>query len=79
MIGLGRMSSNITRRLLDGVHHFVVYDAIKEAVEDLRRDTEVEAGESSIMITGVKVIKIIEYRHRVDLIFTGWDFPDNLA
>ena len=37
--------------------------ALFPAVEGLRRDTEVEAGESSIMITGVKVIKVIEYKH----------------
>jgi len=35
MIGLGRMGSNMTRRLLDGGHHVVVYDPIKEAVEVL--------------------------------------------
>lgn len=35
MIGLGRMGSNIARRLLDGGHHVVVYDPIKEATEAL--------------------------------------------
>jgi 6-phosphogluconate dehydrogenase len=35
MIGLGRMGSNMTRRLLDGGHHVVVYDPIKEATEVL--------------------------------------------
>jgi 6-phosphogluconate dehydrogenase len=35
MIGLGRMGSNMTRRLLDGGHHVVVYDPNKEAVEAL--------------------------------------------
>ena len=35
MIGLGRMGSNMTRRLLDGGHHVVVYDPIKEATEAL--------------------------------------------
>ncbi len=35
MIGLGRMGSNMTRRLLDGGHHVMVYDPIKEAVEAL--------------------------------------------
>jgi len=33
MIGLGRMGSNMARRLLDGGHCVVVYDPIKEAVE----------------------------------------------
>lgn len=35
MIGLGRMGSNMTRRLLDGGHRVVIYDPIKEAVEAL--------------------------------------------
>ncbi len=35
MIGLGRMGSNMARRLLGGGHHVVVYDPIKEAVEAL--------------------------------------------
>jgi len=35
MIGLGRMGSNMTRRLMDGGHRVVVYDPIKEAVEML--------------------------------------------
>ena len=35
MIGLGRMGSNMTRRLLDGGHRVVVYDPIKEAIETL--------------------------------------------
>jgi 6-phosphogluconate dehydrogenase len=35
MIGLGRMGSNMTRRLLDGDHHVVVYDPNKKAVEAL--------------------------------------------
>ena len=35
MIGLGRMGSNMTRRLLDGGHHVVVYDPIKEVIEAL--------------------------------------------
>ena len=35
MIGLGRMGSNMTRRLLGGGHRVVVYDPIKEAIEAL--------------------------------------------
>jgi len=35
MVGLGRMGSNITRRLLGGGHRVVVYDPIEEAVETL--------------------------------------------
>jgi 6-phosphogluconate dehydrogenase len=35
MIGLGRMGSNMTRRLLAGGHRVIVYDSIKAAVETL--------------------------------------------
>jgi len=35
MIGLGRMGSNMTRRLVDGGHRVVVYDPIQEAIEAL--------------------------------------------
>jgi 6-phosphogluconate dehydrogenase len=35
MIGLGRMGSNMARRLMDGSHRVVVYDPIKEATEAL--------------------------------------------
>ncbi len=35
MIGLGRMGSNMVRRLLGGGHHMVVYDPVKKAVAAL--------------------------------------------
>ena len=35
MIGLGRMGGNMARRLLDGGHHIVVYDPLKEAAAAL--------------------------------------------
>jgi len=35
MVGLGRMGSNMVRRLLDGGHRAVVYDPIKDAVETI--------------------------------------------
>ncbi len=35
MIGLGRMGSNMARRLLAGGHHVVVYDPINQAVETM--------------------------------------------
>jgi 6-phosphogluconate dehydrogenase len=38
MIGLGRMGSNIVRRLLRGGHRVVVYDTEKEAVAALAED-----------------------------------------
>lgn len=46
MIGLGRMGSNMARRLLGGGHRVVVYDLIKEAVEALV--AKGAAGSSSI-------------------------------
>ncbi len=35
MIGLGRMGSNMARRLLGGGHRMVIYDPVKEAVDGL--------------------------------------------
>ena len=37
MIGLGRMGSNMVRRLIDGGHECVVHDAQPEAVEDSKQ------------------------------------------
>ena len=38
MIGLGRMGSNMARRLLEGGHRVAVYDALKTAVSRLVED-----------------------------------------
>ena len=38
MIGLGRMGSNMARRLLEGGHRVAVYDALKTAVSRLMED-----------------------------------------
>jgi 6-phosphogluconate dehydrogenase len=38
MIGLGRMGSNMVRRLLQGDHHCVVFDRSPEAVEELAKE-----------------------------------------
>src|SRR5260370_23651644 len=46
MIGLGRMGSNMTRRLLAGGHVCVVFDKFPKAVEELSRAKAV--GASSI-------------------------------
>jgi 6-phosphogluconate dehydrogenase len=46
MIGMGRMGSNMARRLLAGGHSCVVFDRLPKAVEDLARDKAV--GASSI-------------------------------
>ena len=38
MIGLGRMGSNMVRRLLKGGHQCVVFDASPKTVADLGRE-----------------------------------------
>src|ERR1700722_6977264 len=38
MIGLGRMGSNMVRRLIKGGHRCVVFDRIPKAVEDLAKE-----------------------------------------
>jgi 6-phosphogluconate dehydrogenase len=43
MIGLGRMGSNMVRRLLHGGHQCVVFDVSKKAVEDLVQENAVGA------------------------------------
>jgi len=43
MIGLGRMGSNMTRRLLDGSHRIVVYDPVSEAVEAMVKHAAIGA------------------------------------
>ena len=43
MIGLGRMGSNMVRRLTRQGHECVVYDANAEAVEQLARDGAIGA------------------------------------
>jgi len=35
MIGLGRMGSNMVRRLMDGGHECVVHDAAEEPIAEL--------------------------------------------
>ena len=49
MIGLGRMGSNMARRLMDGSHRVVVYDPIKEATEAL----VVQGATGSVAITNL--------------------------
>ena len=38
MIGLGRMGSNMVRRLMRAGHHCVVYDLHPEAVQAIAKD-----------------------------------------
>jgi 6-phosphogluconate dehydrogenase len=43
MIGLGRMSANVARRLLEGDHQRVVFDRSPKAVEELPQEKAVGA------------------------------------
>jgi 6-phosphogluconate dehydrogenase len=44
MIGLGRMGANMVRRLIQGGHDCVVFDASPRAVADLEKDKAIGAG-----------------------------------
>lgn len=55
MIGLGRMGSNMARRLLGGGHRVVVYDPVKEAVAAVVKEGAV--GAASIAEMTEKLIK----------------------
>jgi 6-phosphogluconate dehydrogenase len=55
MIGLGRMGSNMARRLLGGGHRVVVYDPVKEAVEAVVEEGAV--GAASIAQMTEKLIR----------------------
>ncbi len=55
MIGLGRMGSNMARRLLGGGHRVVVYDPVKEAVTAVVKEGAV--GAASIAGMTEKLIK----------------------
>jgi len=43
MVGLGRMGSNMVRRLIKGGHRVVVYDPVKAAAEALEKQGAVGA------------------------------------
>src|SRR5215470_4419485 len=51
MVGLGRMGANMTRRLLNGGHHCVVFDMSPKAVQEL---VEEKAAGSSSLVDFVK-------------------------
>ena len=50
MIGLGRMGSNMVRRLLEGGHECVVYDKSAEAVAESAREGAVGAGSTAELL-----------------------------
>ncbi|HVW11456.1 MAG TPA: NADP-dependent phosphogluconate dehydrogenase, partial [Bryobacteraceae bacterium] len=55
MVGLGRMGSNMVRRLLKGGHECVVYDRSAQAVQDLEK--EKATGSSSLADFAAKLTK----------------------
>ena len=55
IIGLGRMGSNMVRRLMDGSHPIVVYDPVSEAVEAIVKHAAV--GAASIADLAQQLVK----------------------
>lgn len=51
MIGLGKMGSNMVRRLLGGGHSVVAYDPVPQAVQDVARQGAAAASSVSDLIT----------------------------
>ena len=51
MVGLGRMGSNMVRRLLGGGHHVVAYDPITEAVQAVAEQGAVGATSVADLVT----------------------------
>src|ERR1700677_3212493 len=54
MIGLGRMGANMVRRLLQGGHECVVFDAVPEAVESLVRERAIGAASVKDLIAKLR-------------------------
>jgi len=54
MIGLGRMGSNMVRRLLKGGHQCVVFDMSVKAVQDLAKDQAIAASSLSDLVRRLK-------------------------
>src|SRR5262249_42250765 len=50
MIGLGRMGSNMVRRLLKAGHQCVVFDRAREAVDELTREKAVGAASAADLV-----------------------------
>jgi len=59
MIGLGRMGSNIARRLLRGGHRVVVYDTEKEAVAALAEEGASGAGSVAELVSKLTVPRAV--------------------
>ena len=53
MIGLGRMGSKMTKRLLEGGHRMTVYDPNKAAVEELVSLGATDSGSIAEMVRGL--------------------------
>ena len=59
MVGLGRMGSNMVRRLLKGGHECVVYDTKPQAARDLVADGAVAAGSLGELIADLPAPRAI--------------------
>ncbi|UCB43135.1 MAG: decarboxylating 6-phosphogluconate dehydrogenase [Dehalococcoidales bacterium] len=59
MIGLGRMGSNMTLRLLRGGHNVVVYDPIEEAVKTLTKQGATGAGSVAELVAKLTAPRVV--------------------
>ncbi len=59
MVGLGRMGSNMVRRLLRGGHECVVYDREARAVEDIAREGAGGAGSMADLVTQLQAPRAV--------------------
>lgn len=59
MIGLGKMGSNMVRRLLGGGHSVVVYDPVPQAVQDVAGQGASAAGSVADLITRLAVPRAV--------------------
>lgn len=59
MVGLGRMGGNMTRRLLRGGHHVIVYDRSSEAVDELIKDGAAGSPTLYDLVTGLEAPRTV--------------------
>jgi|SRR5215469_12530449 len=59
MIGLGRMGSNMVRRLLRGGHQCVVFNRSRNAVEELVREHAVGAADLKDVVNKLKTPRAV--------------------
>ncbi|MGI8773479.1 MAG: phosphogluconate dehydrogenase (NAD(+)-dependent, decarboxylating) [Actinomycetota bacterium] len=59
MIGLGRMGSNMTRRLLRDGHEVVAFDIDKDAVEEIAKEGATASGSPADLITNLDTPRVV--------------------